>query len=108
MSKFNITPFDVTNKKGKVIEKVLNYQPKNGGYVTIDEVNKMYKALLKKIDASKIMIKVVTKGGILTAKSYDYLDEDLELLIENYYSSLSKDGIEKFKNLLAFQIVMKP
>lgn len=107
MSKFIKTQSEKVNKKGKVIEKVLNIQPRQG-YITIGEVNKLYKALLAKSDASKIMIKVQTIGGFLTAKSYDYMDEDLELLIENYYSSLSKDGIKKFSELLSVQIIKRP
>ena len=107
MSKFIKTPSEKTNKKGKVIERILNIQPKTG-FVSIDEVNKTYKSLLKKTDASKIMIKVQTIGGFLTAKSFDYMEEDLELLIDNYYSSLSKEGIDKFSKLLSFQIITRP
>ena len=54
------------------------------------------------------MIKIQTIGGFLTAKTFDYIDDDLELLIENYYTSLSKDGVEKYKNLLSFQIITRP
>ena len=106
MSRFTKTEFERKNKNGKVLERVLNVQPKNG-FVSIDEVNKTYKALIKKTDASKIMIKIQTIGGFLTAKSFDYVEEDLELLIDNYYSSLSKEGIDKFSNLLSFQIITR-
>lgn len=107
MSKFIKTQTEKTNKNGKVLERILNIQPKKG-FVNIEEVNKTYKALAKTTDPSKIMIKIQTIGGFLTAKTFDYIDDDLELLIENYYTSLSKDGVEKYKNLLSFQIITRP
>jgi hypothetical protein len=61
----------------------------------------------KKTEPKNIMIKIQTATGFLTAKSFDYIDDDLELLIENYYSTLSKEGQDKFKKLLSFQIITK-
>ena len=61
MSKFIKTQTEKTNKNGKVLERILNIQPKKG-FVNIEEVNKTYKALAKTTDPSKIMIKIQTIG----------------------------------------------
>ena len=106
MSNFNITHKTRTNKKGKVIENIINFQPKKGT-ITIQELNKAYNDIRKKINPKDIMIKIQTATGMLTAKSFDYVDENIELMIENYYSSLSKEGQDKFKKLLSFQIITK-
>ena len=106
MSKFIKTQTVKTNKKGKVIETILNIQPKKG-FVHINEVNELYNKIKQTKDPKNIMIKVHTATGFLTAKSFNYSDDDLELLIDNYYSSMSKDGQKKFKNLLSFQIITK-
>lgn len=106
MSKFIKTTTTKKNKNGKVIENILNIQPKKG-FVHIDEVNKVYNQLKTKTDPKKMMIKIYTSTGMLTAKSFNYVDENLELLIENYYSSLPQEGQNKFKNLLGFQIITK-
>ena len=47
MSKFMKTTKEVKNKNGKIIEKVLNIQPKKGT-LTVEEVNKLYKEIIKK------------------------------------------------------------
>lgn len=106
MSKVIKTQHQVKNKSGKVIENVLNIQPKKG-FIHINEVNKIYKQLKTKTNPKNIMIKIQTATGFLTAKSFEYIDDDLEILIENYYSSMSKEGQDKFKNLLSFQIITK-
>ncbi len=105
MSNFIKTQGEVKNKKGKVIENYMNFQPKKG-YVHIKDINDMYNKVRTQIDPKKIMIKIQTKTGFLTAKSYGHIDDDLELLLDNYYSTLSKEGQDKFKDLLSFQIIM--
>jgi hypothetical protein len=106
MSKFIKTEKEIKNKNGKVIEKVLNIQPKKGT-LTIEEINKLYKAIIKKTDAKDIMIKVSALDGFKTLKAYDYVEDDLSFVYEDYYSSLSKETKEKFNNLLAVQFIIK-
>jgi hypothetical protein len=48
MSNFVKTTKDIKNKNGKIIEKVLNIQPKKEK-ITIDEINKLYKEIIKKL-----------------------------------------------------------
>ena len=106
MSNFNVSTFTKKNKNGKVIENIMNFQPKKG-HITIQELNNTYKKLRTKINPKNIMIKIQTTEGFLTAKSFDYVDEDIELMIENYFNSLSQEGQDKFKQLLSFQIITK-
>ena len=47
MSNFVKTEKEIKNKNGKITEKVLNIQPKKGK-LTIEEINKLYKAIIKK------------------------------------------------------------
>lgn len=107
MSSFNKTQKDIKNIKGKVIERVLNIQPKKGK-LTIQEINKLYKEIIKKTDPKNIMIKVAAIDGFKTLKAYDYVEDDLGFVYEEYYSSLSKDTQEKFNSLLAVQFIMRP
>ena len=44
MSNFVKTEIEIKNKNGKIIEKVLNIQPKKGK-LKIEEINKLYKGL---------------------------------------------------------------
>lgn len=104
--KLKFTKKERTNKSGKVFERIVNVQPESG-FVNIDEVTKVYHKLKTQVDPHKFMIRVQTAGMMLTAKSFDYVDDELELVIENYYSSLSQEGIDKFKQILSFQIVTK-
>jgi len=106
MSNFKVSTSTKTNKNGKVIENIMNFQPKKGT-LTIQELNNTYNKLRTKINPKDIMIKIQTATGMLTAKSFDYADENIELLLENYYSSMSKEGQDKFKKLLSFQIITK-
>jgi tRNA/tmRNA/rRNA uracil-C5-methylase (TrmA/RlmC/RlmD family) len=96
----------VKNKNGKVIEKVLNIQPKKGT-LTIAEVNNLYKEIIKKTSAKDIMIKVSALDGFKTLKAYDYVEDDLSMVYDDYYSSLPKDTRDKFDNLLAVQFIIK-
>ena len=98
------TPKERTNKAGKVFERIINVQPKSG-FVNIDEVTKVYHKFKKQFDSHKFMIRIQTADKMLTAKSFNYVDDELEIVMENYYSSLSQEGIEKFKQILSFQIV---
>jgi hypothetical protein len=110
MSKFIKTEKEVTNKKDRVIERVLNWEPKQQGKLSIHEVNNIYKRLVQsgQVDPKKIMIKVVAFDGYKTIKSYDHDGDDLEMVYDDYYSSLPRDTKDKFENLLAFQIITKP
>lgn len=102
------TEKDITNKKGRVIERVLNLQPKTG-FVSIHEINNMYKKMIKapEVDPHKIMIKVVALDGFKTIKPYDHDGDDLTMVYDDYYSSLPKATKDKFNNLLAFQIITR-
>ncbi len=106
MSKFVKNTKEVKNKNGKVIEKVLNIQPKKGT-LTIAEVNNLYKEIIKKTSAKDIMIKVSALDGFKTLKAYDYVEDDLSMVYDDYYSSLPKDTRDKFDNLLAVQFIIK-
>ena len=53
------------------------------------------------------MIKVSALDGFKTLKAYDYVEDDLSFVYEDYYSSLSKETKEKFNNLLAVQFIIK-
>ena len=92
-------------KNGKVIENILNIQPKEG-FVTLDEVNRVYTQIRNKIDPKKIMIKLHTITGFVTAKSFDNDDFNLEVLVESYYSIESRT-MSKYKQVLGFQIITK-
>lgn len=110
MSKnFLKTEKEITNKKGVVIERIMNLQPKKG-FVSIHEINNMYKKMIQTadIDPHKIMIKVVAFDGFKTIKSYDHTGDDLEMTYDEYYRSLPKETRDKFSNLLAFQIITRP
>jgi heterodisulfide reductase subunit C len=107
MSNFIKTTKDIKNKNGKIIEKVLNIQPKKGK-ITIDEINKLYKEIIKKTNPKNIMIKVCAIDGFKTLKSFDYIENDLSFVYEDYYSSLSKETKEKIDSLLAVQFIIKP
>jgi len=52
MSNFIKTTKDIKNKNNKIIERVLNIQPKKGT-ITIDEINKLYKEVIKKTNPKK-------------------------------------------------------
>ena len=107
MSNFVKTEKEIKNKNGKIIEKVLNIQPKKGK-LTIEEINKLYKAIIKKANPKNIMIKVCAIDGFKTLKAYDYIEDDLLFVYEDYYSSLSKETKQKFDSLLAVQFIIKP
>ena len=107
MSNFVKSEHDIKNKNGKIIEKVLNIQPKKGK-ITIDEINKLYKAIIKKTNPKNIMIKVAAIDGFKTLKNYDYIENNLSFVYEDYYSSLLKETKEKFDSLLAVQFIIKP
>ena len=70
MSNFIKTPKDIKNNR-----KVLNIQPKKGK-LTIEEINKLYKAIIKKTNPKDIMIKVCAIDGFKTLKAYDYIEDD--------------------------------
>lgn len=106
MSNFIKTSKDIKNKNGKIIERVLNIQPKNGK-LTITEINKLYNKLRDNVNPKNIMIKVIAIDGWKTVKAYDYDDEDLTVVYEDYYSSLSKDTRDKYDNLLGVQFITK-
>ena len=106
MSNFIKTTKDIKNKKGKVIERVLNFQPKNGT-LTINEINNLYKKLKEKTNTKNIMIKAVALDGFKTLKSYDYDNDDLTMLYDDYYSSLPKETKNKFDNILAVQFITR-
>jgi phosphoenolpyruvate synthase/pyruvate phosphate dikinase len=78
------------------------------GKITIDEINKLYKEVIKKTNPKNIMIKVCAIDGFKTLKSFDYIENDLSFVYEDYYSSLSKETKEKFDSLLAVQFIIKP
>ena len=51
------------------------------------------------------MIKVCAIDGFKTLKAYDYIEDDLLFVYEDYYSSLSKETKQKFDSLLAVQFI---
>lgn len=102
-SKFIRQKGEIKNKGGKVIDRYIKFMPKKGT-VNIDQVSKIYKKLKLTQDPQKLMIKIETNTQYLTAKSYGETGDDLDLFVDQYYSSLSKEGIDKFKNLLSFTI----
>jgi hypothetical protein len=53
------------------------------------------------------MIKAVALDGFKTLKSYDYDNDDLTMLYDDYYSSLPKDTKNKFNNILAVQFITR-
>ena len=106
MSNFIKTTKDIKNKNGKVIEKVFNIQPKNGT-LTINEINNLYKKIRGRTSTKNIMIKVVAIDGFKTLKSFGYDEDDLDMLYEDYYSSLPKDTKDKFDKILAVQIITR-
>ena len=106
MSNFIKTTKDIKNKNGKIIEKVLNIQPKKGT-LTINEINNLYKKMKAKTNTKNIMIKVVAIDGFKTLKSFGYDEDDLDMLYEDYYSSLPKDTKDKFDKILAVQIITR-
>ena len=97
MSNFIETPKDIKNKNGKMIEKVLNIQPKKGK-LTIDEINKLYKAIIKKTNPKAIMIKVCSIDGFKTLKAYDYIDNDLTFVYDDFQVYQKKQK----KNLIVY------
>ena len=106
MSNFIKTTKDIKNKNGKVIERVLNIQPKKGT-LTIKEINNLYNKLREKTNAKNMMIKVAALDGFKTIKTFDYDDEDLTMSYDDYYSSLPKETKDKFNNILAVQFITR-
>ena len=54
------------------------------------------------------MIKVCAIDGFKTLKAYDYKEDDLLFVYEDYYKNLSKETKQKFDCLLAVQFIIKP
>lgn len=108
MSGFNKEVKVNKNKRGKEIEKVMELTPKTrNGKITLEEVNNLYKSIQEKTETDNIMIKAMTVDGYKTLKSFDYNETDLIHTLDDYYNSLPKDKIEKFKQLLSVQIILK-
>jgi hypothetical protein len=92
------------NKKGKVVEKTINMQPKNGK-INISEVNKLYKKLLKNKERNFI-ITGMGIDGYKTLKSKNFMEDDLKYSVESYFQSYtdSKAIYDKFSNYFNIQI----
>lgn len=108
MSKVNKKVYEVKNKKGNVIQRVMEIEPKTkNSKISIKEVNNVYKKLIQQQDPNNFMIKVMTIDGMKTLKSFDFVDEDLKYALENYYSSLPKEAQEKFYSFESVQFIIR-
>jgi hypothetical protein len=97
---------EIKNKQGEVIEKITTIQAHQPNKkISINEVNKLYKHLMRTQPEKEFMIKVMTYDGMKTLKSYDYKEGDLKYNIEDYYSSMPKDAMDKFMHFFYVQII---
>ena len=105
MTKTNIKKTEKKNKKGNVVERTINIEPKNGK-INISEVNKLYQKLLK--DGKKnFIITGMGIDGYKTIKSKSFLEEDLKYAMESYYKSYglnAKTIYEKFSDFFNIQV----
>ena len=120
MSKKNIASgnFDqeikeIKNKKGVIIEKKMSLIPKKSkkkdviNTISLDEVNKIYKEMIKKVDRSNILIRAMCIDGIKTLKSYDHEGDDLRYAMEDYYNSLPVEVQGKFNEFLYVELIVR-
>ena len=104
MENFNKKVKEVTNKNGKVIEKITTIQPKDKkGRISLESVDKLYKKLhvKSKDEGKKFMIKIMTLDGMKTLKTFDY-DEDSEPSWKK--KSDSEDSSDSFRKPVDFGI----
>ena len=97
------------NKGGKIIEKRIMLNPKNGNKISITDVNKLYKDIIKKHKKKNFLIRGMAVDGIKTIKSMDYVEDDLKFALQSYYSSYGVDEaavIEKFSHFFNVEIVL--
>lgn len=107
VEKYKTVPRLVKNKAGKAIGKEVRITPTNNFKLSIFELNKAYKTLLQTNDINKINIRAMTKDGMKTLKTFDYLEDDLMHTLDDYYSSLPKEKRKKFKELEDVYIFIK-
>lgn len=98
---------DITNIKGKQLGKEFIMIPNKGHKLSLFEVDKVYKKMLEKTSAHKILIRAKTIDGMKTLKAFEYIEDDLIHTLDEYYSSLPKEGKKKFLNLEELYIVMR-
>jgi len=53
------------------------------------------------------MIKVMTFDGMKTLNDFDYDEDSLKYINEDYYSSLPSEAIKKFEHFFFIQIISR-
>jgi len=111
---FNQEIKEIKNKKGTIIEKRMSLIPKKSkkkndiNKISLDEVNKIYKAMLvKNVDRKNILIRAMCIDGIKTLKCYDNEGDDLKYCLEDYYNSMPVEVQGKFNEFLHVELIVR-
>ena len=110
MSKnFDTKKIEKKNKKGFVLQSTTQFTPKKNQKISIDEINKFYKAIAKKYKKNNFIIRAMGIDGMKTLKSQDFIEDDLKWMMINYYRSYgieAKTVEEKFSDYFYFEITI--
>ena len=107
--KFNTKKIEKKNKKGFVLQSTTQFTPKKNQKISIDEINKFYKAAAKKYKKNNFIIRAMGVDGMKTLKSQDFIEDDLKFVLINYYRSYgieAKTVKDKFSEFFFFEIVV--
>ena len=96
---FTVSNTQIQNKKGKFIGKELHIKPNKGKTIPLQELNKVYKQMIKTYDPYDIVIRAEHPDGMKTLKAYNTNDDDLIHTFDNYYKSLTQEKRNKYANL---------
>jgi hypothetical protein len=97
----------VLNKRGKVLGKQIILKAKNNYSLTLKTLDEVYKKMIESgISPEKINIRAELADGIKTLKSFSQIEDTLIYTMDDYYSSIPKDRMDKFEKMdyVIFQI----
>jgi hypothetical protein len=110
MEDFIKTAKEIKNKTGKIIERITRIQPKSKkGKISLNDVDKIYKKLRiqSKKENKKFMIKVMTYDGFKTLNGFDYDEDSLKYVLEDYYSSMPSEERDKYNHFFFIEIISR-
>jgi hypothetical protein len=98
----------IKNKNGKVLFKQITLKGKGNYRISLKELDKVYKELLKSgITSDSIGIRAELIDGLKTLKSFDYAEDTLKYSFENYLSSLPREAHDKFTSMKSVYLMIK-
>jgi hypothetical protein len=98
----------IKNKKNKILYKQITLQGKSNYRISLKELDKVYKDMVKSgISPNSIGIRAELIDGTKTLKSFNYSEDTLLYSLDDYYSSLPKEAIDKFTSMKAVYIMIK-